>query len=105
MTKEVITIGKFTVDADLFAAYQKKAQEELKLEHKLKGDAKESALDFKETVEAAHMATKIPKGELSKYFKSRFEDSLPKDEGKVVGTKAAIDRGELYSVLNSVLDK
>ena len=105
MTKEVINIGDYKVEAELFGQYQKKAQEELKLEHKLKGDAKESALDFKETVEAAHLATKIPKSELSKFCKARFEESLPKDEGKIVGTKAAINRGELYAVLNSVLDK
>lgn len=105
MTKNVITIGNATVDAAVFAAYNKKALEELGLEHKLKADAKEAAKDFKETVEAVSLTTKLPKPELAAYFKARFEESLPKeDDDKVVGTKVVIDRGELYTVLNSALD-
>lgn len=101
----VVTINGATVDAKLFAAYAKEAADRLAAEHQAKDDAKEFAKDFKETVEAAAQTTGLDKKELAKYFKARFEESLPKeDDDKVVGTKLVIDRGELYTVLNETLE-
>lgn len=105
MTKNVITINGATVDADLFAALNKRALSELRAEHEAKEAAKELAKDFKDTVESAAMQTKLDKKELAGYFKARFQESLPKDdEEKVVGTEVVINRGELYTLLNSTLE-
>jgi hypothetical protein len=104
MAKTIINIGDANVDVDLFAAYQKKALEELKTEADLKAEAKEAALDFKETVEATAQTTGLPKGEVAAFFKARFEETQPAKDQKPVGTRIVIDRGELYSVLNSALD-
>lgn len=102
----VVTIGNATVDAAKFAAYNRKAQAELAAEFKHKEDASEAAKDFKETVEAVAQLTKLAKTEVSKYFKARFEESQPqKDDKKAVGTEVVINRGELYTVLNSALEK
>jgi len=104
MTKHVITIGDATVDSEVFAAYNKQAQKELKEHDEAADKAKELLKDFKDTVESAATTTKLPKAEISAYFKARYEESKPKDEKKVVGTKVVIDRGELYTTLNSVLE-
>ncbi len=100
----VVSIGDATVDADKFAAYNRKAQEELGAEAKHKEDAAEAAKDFKETVEAVAQLTKLPKGEVAKYFKARFEENQPAKDQKPTGTAVVINRGELYTVLNSALD-
>jgi hypothetical protein len=101
----VITINGATVDADLFAALNKRALQELRAEHEAKEKAKELAKDFKDTVESAAMQTKLDKKELAGYFKARFQESLPKeDEEKPVGTGVVISRGELYTLLNQSLD-
>ena len=103
-TKTVLNIGDASIEVELFAARQKLAIECLRDEDKLKEDAKEFALDFKEHVEAVHLNTKLPKKDIAAFWKARYEESKPKDDEKVVGTKAVIDRGELYSVLNDALD-
>ena len=103
MTIKVTTFNEATIDAKIFAAYSKKALEELAAEDAAKTAAKESSKDFKETVEAISLTTKLPKAEVSAYFKARYEERKPQDEDKPVGTAVAINRGELYTVLNSVL--
>lgn len=101
---QVVQLGDFTIDSDKLKAYNKQAQDQLTAAAKHKEDAKECELDFGETVEAISKLTKIPKGEVSKYLKARYEENHPKkDDGKPVGTKVAINRGELYTVLNSSL--
>lgn len=100
----VITINGATVDADLFAALNKRAVQELRAEHEAKEKAKELAKDFKDTVESAAMQTKLDKKELAGYFKARFQESLPQDEEKPVGTEVVISRGELYTLLNQTLE-
>ena len=100
-----VTIGDANINVDTFAAYEKEAMKDLRAEHEAKELAKEHALNFKETVEAVNMTTKLAKPEVSAYFKARFVESLPQEEDKVVGTKVAIDRGTMYSVLNSALDE
>jgi hypothetical protein len=107
MTKEFISIAGANIDIELFAAYKKKAFEELQAESDAKDTAKDSAKDFKETVESCHLTTKLPKKDISAYFKALFEESRPKeDDGtKDVGTKVIINRGILYDVLNSALDR
>lgn len=105
MTTVSVSIGNATVPADKLVAYTRKAMDELEAEFKHKEDAKESAKDFKETVESFALLTKLPKGEVSKYFKARFEESQPQeDDSKPVGTEVVISRGELYTVLNSALE-
>ena len=105
MTKNVITINDATIDSKVFDSYSKKIHEELKAEYDAKEQAKGHATDFKESIESLELTTKLPKKELTSFFRARFEDSLPKeDEKKVVGTKVIIDRGQLYEVLNSALD-
>jgi len=109
MTKEVISVsfGKHdaTVDADLFRARVKYAMGELQAEHKAKEAAKNAATEFKETVEGMAVTFKLPKAELAKYLRARFEDSLPKeDDDKLKGTEVAIERGALYTVLNDTLE-
>lgn len=103
--KNVITINGATVDSDLFMAMSKMAMSELKEEHEAKEKAKEFATNFKESVESAALQTKLDKKELAGYWKARFQETLPKDEEKSVGTKVVINRGELYQVLNDSLDK
>ena len=106
MTKEYVSIGNANIDIELFASYKKKAFEELQAEADAKDTAKESAKDFKETVESCHLTTKLPKKDISSYFKALFEESRPKeDDDKEVGTQVVINRGELYSVLNSALER
>lgn len=101
----VFSINNATIDADKLAAYTKKAMDELTAEAAHKADATESAKDFKETVEAMALFTKLAKPEVAAYLKARFAESLPRDDDdKKVGTKVVIDRGELYTVLNSALD-
>lgn len=110
MTVEVITVafGKqtATIEKDLFIARVDYAMGELRAEHAAKEASKEAAKDFKETVEAMAVRFKLPKAELAKYLKARFEDSLPKedDDDKLKGTEVAIERGNLYTVLNESLE-
>ena len=104
MTTSVITINGATVDAKLFAALNKRALQELRAEHEAKEAAKELAKDFKDTVESAAMQTKLDKKELAAYFKARFQESLPQDDEKPVGTEVVINRGELYTLLNQTLE-
>lgn len=106
MSENVVILNGTAVNAELLASYSKKAQSELRAEYDAKEEAKEFAKDFKETVEALTQASKLPKGEIAKYFKARFEESLPKeDDDKDVGTQVVINRGNLYTVLNSALDE
>lgn len=100
----VITINGATVDADLFAALNKRAITELRAAHEAKEEAKKLEKDFKDTVESAAMQTKLDKKELAGYFKARFQESLPQDEEKPVGTEIVINRGELYTLLNQTLE-
>jgi len=110
MTKEVVSVsfGKHTasIDKDLFVARVEYAMGELRAEHAAKEATKKAAGEFKDTVEAMALTFKLPKAELSKYLKARFEDSLPKeeDDDKLTGTEVAIERGNLYTVLNESLE-
>ena len=105
MTKEYISIGDANIDIELFAAYKKKAFEELQAESDAKDTAKVAAIEFKETVESCNLTTKLPKKEISAYFKALFEESRPKEDDKEVGTQVVINRGILYDVLNSALER
>lgn len=104
MTKTILNIGTAQVDVDLFAATQKLAIQALRDADALKKQAKEFDTDFKEHVEAMALTTKLPKADISAFWKARFEESKPKDDEKPVGTKVVIDRGELYAVLNTALE-
>ena len=61
----VITIGNATIDAGKFAAYSKQAMKELRQEYDAKEQVKNFSTDFKETVEAVAMTTKLDKKELN----------------------------------------
>lgn len=102
-SNDVVVFGNATINAKLFKEYTKKAMEELTEQDEHATKAKSSGIDFKETVEALHATTKVPKKELSAFFKARFAERKAEEaEGK--GTSAVIERGHLYEVLNSTLE-
>jgi hypothetical protein len=107
--KEVVSVsfGKHTatIDKELFQARVKWAMGELDAEDKAKKAAKESATNFKETVEGMAITFKLPKPELAKYLKARWDDIQPKEEDdKLSGTEVTIERGNLYTILNDSLE-
>jgi hypothetical protein len=105
-TTNVVVFGNATINADLFKEYSKKAMEELTEQAEHAKKAKSSGIDFKETVEALHTTTKVPKKELTAFFKARFAEKQAADEkeAQAKGTGATIERGHLFEVLKSTLD-
>lgn len=105
-TNDFVVFGDAKIDAKLFKAYSKKAMEELTEQAEHAKRAKSSGVDFKETIEALHVATKVPKKELTAFLKARFAEKQAQDEAeaKAKGTDAVIERGHLFEVLTSTLD-
>lgn len=102
----VISVGDAIIHVEKFVEYQKQAMQHLTDEAKLKEDAKVSANYFKDTVEVVAKDTKLPKSEVSAYFKARFaEKQAEAAEGdEPVGTQVVINRGNLYELLNQATE-
>ena len=105
MAKKTTHLDDAKIDSDVFTAYTKEILGHMKASHKLKDAAKEADALAKDAIKTYAETSGLDVKELAAYMKARFEESLPKDEdAKVVGTGVVINRGNLFTVLNSHLD-
>lgn len=87
MGNNYININSATIDADAFSNFNAEAMRVL-------GEKEALDQEYKDLIEQVQNTTKLKKGVISKYFKSRFKAK----------TKEVVEQGEVFEALNNALD-
>lgn len=87
MSNKHISINGATIDADSLKKFNAEAM-------RIQGEIEALDEEFKDLINRAKQETKIKKGDISQYFRSRFKAK----------TKNVIEQGELFSTLNKAVD-